>query len=379
MEVFSFANFLGFIIVSLSVLHFLSPSVDEGIALIPHHTVMSPWLYCPFPYVWNVVTAHLFESNLAKAAIAAPWAVALTKMLERLWTVRALLSHIVCSTALSGFAVFAAQLAHMQRTTRYRDFFAPMNGCSGLLVALAVGLRHAYPFEALPLVPKSWGLQCQQLPFGLVVFLTALGLAAPDVLPEWPFAPLAFFFGWFHLRYVMWFPYAEASGDHSPEFAFAMLFPRPLQPCASCFSAIFYGIGSTVLPGCLTLREADGTLGHAIVYDPSNVHEPGDGAKGSEGTPGGNSWQYDARRAKAMALLDENIAALLGHASDVALTFTNKEDRATADYDVEAAARELRKLQEETPVGRRQSAPPAVELAEGAARVEAPSVAGENP
>ncbi|CAE7765106.1 unnamed protein product [Symbiodinium microadriaticum] len=153
-------------------------------------------------------------------------------------SVRALCLYLAFASAASSVVVLFWEVVEVFRTDREKDFFLPTRGCCGLTVALALGLRHAYPLEVLPFVPKPWGLQCQHLPFGLVSACVVLGLLGPAwLLPEWPFAPLAFFFAWFHLRYLHWFPHAKAHGDHSPDFVFANLFPQALRPVVSAVGA----------------------------------------------------------------------------------------------------------------------------------------------
>lgn len=314
------SSILGGLVGFLSLWHAVMPSMDEALALVPHHTVFTvvPWI--PVPFFWNLATAHFFEGNLIKAAIIAPWVVALARKLERLWTPKALGFHLAFTAVLAGVGVFVYELGVVYRTHSHYAFFAPVRGCVGLVVALAVGLRHAYPFEALPLVPHAWGLQCQHLPLALAAFISAVGFTFPRWLPEWPFAPLALFFGWLHIRYLMWFPYSDAHGDHSPEFGFASLFPKPVRPLVSCIGAIAYSLGTCVAPGFFKLREADETLGHAIVYDPQKASDMESNGVVFNNLPGASpatassQREYDARRAKALQLLDDNINQLLAAA-----------------------------------------------------------------
>lgn len=310
------SNILGGIVGFLTVWHMMAPSfVDEALALVPHHTVFTPVPVIPVPFFWNIATAHFFEGNLIKAVLILPWVFALARMLERLWSPKALAFHLGFTALATGLGVFAYELFTVYRTHSHYAFFAPVRGCVGIVVALAIGLRHAYPFEALPLVPHAWGFQCQHLPFALAAFISTVGFFFPRWLPEWPFAPLALFFGWLHIRYLMWFSYAEAHGDHSPEFTFDSLFPRPMRPLASCFGAIAYRAGVSCCAGFVKLREADESLGHAIVYDPAKASE--NGGANSRPSPGASApssasqREYDARRAKALQLLDDNINALL--------------------------------------------------------------------
>jgi len=312
------SNILGGVVGVLSVWHAVMPTfVDEAFSLVPHHTVFTVVPVIPVPFFWNLFTAHFFEGHLMKAVIIAPWVVALARMLERLWTPKAMGFHIAFTALMAGTGVFVYELLTVYRTHSHYAFFAPVRGCVGLVVALAVGLRHAYPFEALPLVPHSWGLQCQHLPFALTAFITAVGVLLPQWLPEWPFAPLALFFGWLHIRYLMWFPYAEAHGDHSPEFTFDAFFPKPIRPLFSCCGAIAYRMGTSCCAGFVKLREADDTLGHAIMYDPSKADDVETNGNLRPGASAGaaNSREYDARRAKALQLLDDNINALLAAGS----------------------------------------------------------------
>lgn len=302
---------LGGLVAVLSLWRAVSPSLDEVLALVPHHTVFSPVAYCPIPFCWNVVTAHFFEAHLLKTVVVVPGIVVLTRLLEKLWTAKAIALHLIFSVASSGLFFFLTELFHVYRTYHERDFFVPVRGCAGLLVALAVGVRHSYPLEALPLLPRTWGLQFQHLPFALASFACILGFLAPESLPDWPFAPPAFFFGWLHLRYLMWFPHAQAHGDHSPDFCFAALFPRVIRPVVGCVGAVVHGLGDLVVPGFVRLRQVDVDAGHSIVYDPAMAMSVL-AAYPSVVIPGGpGSKEYEARRAKALALLEESARSSL--------------------------------------------------------------------
>lgn len=334
------SSVLGGVVVALSALRAVLPSLDEGLALVPHHTVFSPVPACPIPFFWNLATAHFFEGHLLKAVLVVPWLVALARMLERLWTMRGLATHLAFTAAHSGLAVFVMEVIQIYRTHQEKDFFSPLRGCSGLLVALAVGLRHAYPLEALPLVPRQWGMQCQHLPFALTASMVLVGFLLPSLLPEWQFAPWALFFAWFHLRYVMWYPYAKAHGDHSAEFSFESLFPKALRPLIGCLGSIAYACGTAVAPGFIKLREADAASGSVIVYDRSAAGRgPVDLEALTSGLPSlgglsdlsGNALQearaeYNARREKALALLEENINSLLAPGVSVGKSSTKKSD-----------------------------------------------------
>jgi len=341
---FSGSNILGGVVGVMSLGHLVMPKfIDEAFSLIPHHTVFTVVPVIPIPFFWNLLTAHFFEGHILKAVFVSPWVIALARMLERLWTPKAMTFHLAFTACLAGMGVFIYELMTVYATHSHKAFFAPVRGSVGLVVALAVGLRHAYPFEALPLVPHSWGLQCQHLPFALTAFFTAVGVLFPhDFLPEWPFAPLALFWGWLHIRYLMWFPYAEAHGDHTPEFNFETLFPKPMRPLASCCGAISYKLGMSCCSGFVKLREADETLGHAIMYDPAKAPEtearlPGPGSSAG----GATQREYDARRAKALQLLDDNINALLAAGSRAT---SSPQKRATGENGMELAAMDEKDL-----------------------------------
>lgn len=77
-----------------------------------------------------------------------------------------------------------------------------------------------------------------------------------------------------------------------------------------------------ISPGFVKLRATDDSLGHAIMYDPVKASDVENGANGSLGlrlpgpsaagiTPAASQREYDARRAKALQLLDDNINSLL--------------------------------------------------------------------
>lgn len=352
------SNVLGCVVVTLSLWHAVMPSIDEVFALVPHHTVFSPVASIPTPYLWNVLTAHFFEANLLKALVAAPCVVVLARMLERLWSVKEFALHVCFTAACSGFSFFALELIHVWRTHHEKDFFLPVRGCIGLLVTIAVGLRHAYPLEAVSVLPRSLGIQCQHLPFGLAALFTLIGFAAPPwVLPEWSFAPLALFFGWLHVRYLMWFPYQEVHGDHSPDFTFAALFPQLLRPLVSCLGAVGYAIGVSVVPGFVRLRQVEGDARQSIVYDPTQGAVSGSAGHGEASPPRppgptldpaagagcAGSQEYNDRRSKALQLLDESINSLgvsMGNNSGKAAAVPLDKD-VDDDFDLDAVLSRL--------------------------------------
>lgn len=310
---------IGFVSLVRVILPWLT---DEIFALVPHHTIFSPVAAFPLPFVWNLLTCHLFEVNLLKAAVSAPATLLLVQMLERLWSPRQLFFHLIFSTVCAGAIVLVLQVWQVHSTQKEKDFFAPLRGCCGQLVAWAVGLRHSYPLEALPLLPKSLGMQCQHVPFAITSASTVLGLIG--LMPEWQFAPLCLFFSWLHLRYFMWFPHASAHGDHSPDFCFSSLFPEVLRPFVAGLGVVVHGLTSLVVPNFVKLRVQEETAdsgtsiigGHLATSssapDPSLLSWPLVPEPGGPVIPGGpGSKEYNARRAKALKILDENINSLV--------------------------------------------------------------------
>jgi len=328
----SSANVLGVLVVVLSVLCAISSQLDRTLSLLPHQTVFSPVAHCPIPFCWNVATAHFFDPNLFKAAIATPCIMALARRLDQLWSAKAIVLHIMFTVTCSGVTFFLMELIHVYRTHRERDFFIPVRGCAGLIMALAHGVRHAYPLEALPLVPRSIGARYHHVPFALAVFAGCCGFVAPQIAQDWWFAELAFFYGWVYLRYMMWFPHSQAHGDHSSDYTFAGVFPRPLRPLIGCVGALAHALVALVAPSFVRLREQeDGSPtdrgSHMMVCDPSRLESGQGGAAACApvltgrsidfSTPpstvpaGPGSQEYAARRAKALALLDKNIDSFL--------------------------------------------------------------------
>eukprot|EP00439_Symbiodinium_sp_Y106_P038226 s6995_g4.t1 len=82
----SYANLLGGLVGTMSLCHGVMPmTMDDTFALVPHHTIFSPIASLPFPFVWNLVTAHLFEASILRGiamTLAVVWVV---QRLERLW------------------------------------------------------------------------------------------------------------------------------------------------------------------------------------------------------------------------------------------------------------------------------------------------------
>lgn len=298
------SKLFGGIVVLLSVVRNFWSGIDEGLALVPHHTIYSPVLYFPVPFIWNVFTGNFMEGNIIKALLMAPPIVLLTQMLEQLWSPKAMFIHVAFSTASAGTCAFIAQIVVMHQTHRERHFFTPVRGTIGLLMSICVGLRHAYPLQSPPMIPKNLGLTCQNLPFCLLVLIVAIRLLAPPwVLPEWQFGTYSFLFSWLYIRYFMWFPMTNSYGDHGSDFAFSCMFPRALRPLVDVVAAIVYNFAMCLAPATFKVRDEDGNLGASNMY---NVAGQNSGAESVE-----SRLEYEARRTKALAFLDENIAALL--------------------------------------------------------------------
>lgn len=328
------SSLLGGIVAGTSFLRLLLPAtIDDVFSLVPHHTIFSPVASLPLPFLWNLLTAHLFEAGLLRAVLVVPAIVYMAERLERLWSWRSMCLYLAFCCISSSIVLLAWEVVEVFRTANEKDFFSGTRGCSGLLVTLSVGLRHAYPLEVLPYVPKPWGIQCQHLPFCIATAYTVLGLLGPQLIPEWPFAPIAFFAAWFYLRYLMWFSHAKAYGDHSPDFVFANLFPQALRPIVSAVGALSHNLAASLAPGLLRIRQPeDEERPEAVMYDPSHTKDGAvlwnmagamslanassslawPAAPSGQPMPGApGSKEYDARRAKALKLLDESISSLL--------------------------------------------------------------------
>mmetsp|Transcript_74965 Transcript_74965/g.163647 ORF Transcript_74965/g.163647 Transcript_74965/m.163647 type:complete len:378 (-) Transcript_74965:372-1505(-) len=316
------ALFAGLITV-LSLGRLVSASIDEAFALIPHHTVFTSTLYCPVPFLWNLLTAHFFEANIVKAFLAAPLVFLLTRALEAKWSTQTIILHVLPTVGLSGLVFFVLELVHVYRTHHDKEWFVSTRGTAALLLALAMALRQACPHEVVPHTPPALRLQSRHLPFCLLCIYCVLGLALPGLVEDASFAPPAFFFGWLHLRYTLWIPHLQVYGDHSDDFTFASLFPKPLQPIFRCIGIVSHSVLVRLCPTYLRLRQASDIDPHASHYDHSRAAEDGVSWVG-RGTgmtlasmPANSpkddpaSKEYAARRAKALALLDQNINSFL--------------------------------------------------------------------
>eukprot|EP00434_Breviolum_minutum_P045247 symbB.v1.2.040520.t1/scaffold7301.1/size12057/1 len=78
---------LGGIVGGVSFLHVLLPgTVDDVFSLVPHHTIFSPVATLPLPFLWNLLTAHLYEASLLRAVFLVPAILFMAQRLERLWS-----------------------------------------------------------------------------------------------------------------------------------------------------------------------------------------------------------------------------------------------------------------------------------------------------
>ena len=241
----------------------------------------------PF-YLWSLVTASLFEENPIKSGVCLLISSPFLISLETIWYPRAVVSFITLSLVASALLTTICQLV----------FGGVCNGQSGLLVASAIGYRHAFPTRPLApslseLIPTRI-LQARHLPFIILILSISGYILSPSHFSDLPLTLFAFFFAWFYLRYLFFFDFARLRGDHSSEFSFDLLFPKIFRPVICRFvTEPVYLLVSRSVPW-LRLRSAE------------DLHEELYAGRGEDEAA------KEMRRVKALRYLEENINRLKG-------------------------------------------------------------------
>ncbi|CAL1127173.1 unnamed protein product [Cladocopium goreaui] len=123
------SSLLGGIVAGTSFLRLLLPAtIDDVFSLVPHHTIFSPVASLPLPFLWNLLTAHLFEAGLLRAVLVVPAIVYMAERLERLWSWRSMCLYLAFCCISSSIVLLAWEVVEVFRTANEKDFFSGTRG-----------------------------------------------------------------------------------------------------------------------------------------------------------------------------------------------------------------------------------------------------------
>lgn len=264
----------------------------------------------------------MVEIQLLKLIVSLPIIYATLAMLEALWSRREVMQYIVFTTGVSGFVTLVGDTILHAVVGESKDFAfhesLSHSGCAGLVFALVIGFRHAFPYKEVvnlnkyfqQVLPARGLVQSRHIPFICLLSEFALAWFFPLYFTEWPLAMAAYFSSWFYIRYLMWFPYANLRGDHSSEFTLSLLFPKPLRPPIDRVSERIYSFSCKFSRGLLKLRESDKVS--LSMYSPTESAAASAVIEGFGETTQEKRTKFEEQRIKALKFLDDNIAALMG-------------------------------------------------------------------
>ena len=220
-------------VVTSALLLRIAPDVETVFFLIPGHTTTRPW---------QVLTCGYFEDSLLNLLLAVAALLACGALLRPTWGGREVLRFVVLTNAMQGCATWAGMIMLYILFREEHFLFARLGGLTGVLGALSVALKQHAQTAALVLPLQVGGAAanpavaqlaalCMRHAPALALTWTAVVLMCTHSGPpdELLFVLNGIFVAWVYLRYYQ--PReGGAAGDPSSEFAFARLFPPPVQP-----------------------------------------------------------------------------------------------------------------------------------------------------
>jgi len=225
----------------------LPDAVVADLSLIPGHTITRPW---------QVLTAPYFEASPPHVLLAVPVLLYSGQRLQRAWGDAELARFVLLANLLLACASWAAMVVLYVIFREEHFLFARLGGVTGMLAALSVALKQQAMQPTLvtisPDAPASatsaLAFACAHAPT-LCLAWSVLSLLITHSGPpdELLFAWNGLLFGWAYLRYYQ--PRQDGhAGDRSSAFAFALLFPSPLQRPLAVLGATCFAIVSSC--GC---------------------------------------------------------------------------------------------------------------------------------
>lgn len=221
------------VVVVASLLLRIFPDLQTVFFLVPGHTTTRPW---------QVLSAGYFEDSFLNLLLGLAALLGCGVLLRPIWGGRELLRFVVLANALQGCMTWVGMIVLYILFREEHFLFARLGGVSGLIGALSVAAKQYASGDAslaLPLVatggasPALGSLVLPALAHApsialawTVLILLCTHSGPPD---ELLFSLNGIFAAWAYLRYYQ--PReAGVAGDPSSGFAFACLFPQPLQP-----------------------------------------------------------------------------------------------------------------------------------------------------
>ena len=351
-------------------------SVAPHVAFIPAHTFVGEHAF------WNLVTGAFVEISPIKWVLDFVSLLALGPAVQASIGAKNMLLLTAIAVACSALTTLILSLFWVALLGGYRVLYTPLPMSTALLGALAVAyVRSVGTIEVLPLpaaarsvLPGTWSMRAV-LPLNLG--LAVLGQLAGATW-NGPIAALGIAYGWMYIRFFLVTPSTAIEGvrgDRGADFEFHMLWPLSVQPVVKalampvrmacgglpCFAPAFalvlgedddaaaHPAGPALFPTPLRHAAASarqflgsnmpGTAGSRVVVHPGAAYGAGrGGAPGARAQHAAPDPVAERRRARALKLLDQRLAAMAGPGVGVALDAGADSPAKSLHSEMEAAA-----------------------------------------
>lgn len=351
-------------------------SVAAHVAFIPAHTFVGEHAF------WNLVTGAFVETSPLKWALDFVSLLALGPAVQASIGAKNMLLLTAVAVACSAVTTLILSLFWVALLGGYRVLYTPLPMSTALLGALAVAyVRSVGATETLPLPAAARSVLSGAWSMRTVLPLN-LGLAVLGQLAgaTWngPIAALGIAYGWMYLRFFLVTPSTAIEGvrgDRGADFEFHVLWPLSVQPfvralaapvrvaCGGlpCFAPAFalvlgedddasaHPAGPALFPTPLRHAAASArqllgastpsTAGSRVVVHPGAAHGAGrGGAPGARAQHAAPDPVAERRRARALKLLDQRLAAMAGPGVSAAANAEAGSPAKSLHSEMEAAA-----------------------------------------
>jgi hypothetical protein len=322
---------LSVVLVFLHFVLWLAPENLGGVVkLVPGHTLTRPWM---------ILTSNLFEDSFPNLVLSLGAILGSSVLLIDRWGELEAGRYLVIVAALQASFSWVGMVTLYILFREHHFLFARLGGLTGLVGALSVAVAQhvaANPSSVPPYLAAT--LRCA--PLGALswsaVLLLLTHAGPPD---ELLFSLCGILSGWTYLRYYQPRPGdsllrpAAPTGDNSDHFAFAALWPAPLQPPLRLIGAALFGVLSSCCCGLFPPSTAGCNLDEPTTAGGNRHGTPLTGAwfvpeKGNDleapppppSVTTGDPLVAERRRQRARELLEQRVAAKLDSAAPAPLT-----------------------------------------------------------
>mmetsp|Transcript_79 Transcript_79/g.271 ORF Transcript_79/g.271 Transcript_79/m.271 type:complete len:358 (+) Transcript_79:76-1149(+) len=322
---------LSAILIFLHFLLWLAPDNLSGVVkLVPGQTLTRPWM---------ILTSNVFEDSFPNLVLSLGAILGSSVLLIDRWGELEAGRYLVIVAALQASFSWVGMVTLYILFREHHFLFARLGGLTGLVGGLSVAVAQhvaANPSSVPPYLAAM--LRCA--PLGALAWSAVLLLLTHAGPPdELLFSLFGILSGWTYLRYYQPRPGdsllrpAAPTGDSSDSFAFAALWPAPLQPPLQLAGAALFGVLSSCCCGLFPPSTAGCGLDEPIWGGGGGASAHGSAFAAAWFAPGtsdleapppsvttGDPLVAERRRQRARELLEQRMAAKVASAAPAPLT-----------------------------------------------------------